>query len=132
MLRALLLLHCTGAALARVDTRSWLGAAYAPAAAPGDLWLASPFFDAYVPSIDRELAYAVRHLATSTIRVFLHTLAYEASPLGLLNNVDRLLSIASARGVRVGLVLFDACWNTAGANASKECLPVKGRHNGCW
>ena len=128
MSRALLALSLGCAPVyARVDTRTWLGAAYAPAAAPGDLWLSSPFFDAYFPSIDRELAAAARHLATSAVRVFLHTASYEAAPASMLNNVDRLLGVAATHGIRVGLVLFDSCWNTAGANASSECQPVKGR-----
>jgi hypothetical protein len=118
----------------RVDTRSWLGAAYAPAAAPGDLWLSPALFSRYLPAVDRELAAAARHLATSTVRVFLHTLAYEAGPAAFLDNVDTFLAVAEGRGIRAGLVLFDACWNTAGGNATSagECVPVKGRHNGCW
>jgi hypothetical protein len=85
-----------------------------------------------VGSIDRELKAAVRHLATKSVRVFLHTLAYEYDAPAFLDNIGRFLDIATASGIRTGIVLFDSCWNTAGANVSAECMPVKGRHNGCW
>ena len=131
-LLSLSLLSLCSTASARVDTQSWVGAAYAPAAAPGDMWLSSTVFDRYVDSIDRELKAAARHLATKSVRVFLHTLAYEFDAPAFLDNIGRFLDIASSSGIRTGLVLFDACWNTMGANVSAECLPVKGKHNGCW
>lgn len=114
------------------DTRSWIGAAYAPAAAPGDMWLGSPWFEAYLPNIDRELGAAARHLKTSTIRVFLHATVYESPTSNLLSNLNIFLDVAASHNIGVGVVLFDACWNTAGANATAECQPVPGRHNGCW
>jgi hypothetical protein len=130
LLQLLFLLATAGHAF--VDTRSWVGAAYAPAAAPGDMWLGSPFFEAYLPNIDRELGAAARHLKTTAIRVFLHTTVYESPASNLLRNVNTFLDVAASHNIGVGLVLFDACWNTANASATEECLPTAGRHNGCW
>ena len=82
--------------------------------------------------MDRELGLLRRRLGFSVLRVFLHTLDYESDAAQLLAAVDALLAAGARHDMRMGLVLFDSCWNTDGANASVQCVPVKGRHNGCW
>jgi hypothetical protein len=108
-------------ASARVDTSDWLGSAYTPSAASNTMWW--PWFDRYASSIDRELGFARRRFGMTTLRVFLHTLVYEANATGMLANVEGFLAIAARHGFQTGLVLFDSCWNTDGANVSSECLP---------
>lgn len=115
---------------ARVDTSTWLGSAYTPSAASNTLWW--PWFDRYAPMIDRELGMARRRFGMTTLRVFLHTLVYEANATALLASLDGFLAIASRHSLQTGIVLFDSCWNSDGANVSSECMPIKGRHNGCW
>jgi hypothetical protein len=115
---------------ARVDTSSWVGTAYTPSGASNTMWW--PWYDRYAAQIDRELAAAARHLRMNTLRVFLHPKVYEANASGLMDAVDRFLTLASSHGFGTGLVLFDSCWNTDGSNVSAECTPRKGVHNGCW
>jgi hypothetical protein len=130
--RALLLLPalCAGPAAARLDTSSLVGSAYAPSGASNDLWW--PWYAQYAPAIDRELAAAARHLGMSTLRVFLHHKTFEANASGLLASISGFLGQASSHGFGVGLVLFDSCWGTGGANVSAQCQPTPGVHNGCW
>jgi len=73
-----------------------------------------------------------RRLGFTVLRVFLHTLDYEANATQLLGAVEGLLAAGARHHLRMGLVLFDSCWNTDGINASTQCVPIKGRHNGCW
>lgn len=128
---ALLLTLVGGSAqAARVDTQGMFGSAYTPSAAPNTLWW--PWAQSYAAAVDRELGLLRRRLGFSVLRVFLHTLDYEYDAAQLLSAVDALLAAGARHEMRMGLVLFDSCWNTDGANASVECVPVKGRHNGCW
>jgi len=129
--RTLALAACAAAvATARVDTAQWLGSAYTPAASPNTLWW--PWAAEYMPSVERELALLRRRLAFSVLRVFLHTLDYEANATQLLGAVEGLLAAGARHDMRMGLVLFDSCWNTDNITAATECVPIKGRHNGCW
>ena len=136
-----------------VDTERWVGSSYTPARAANSLWWAH--FDDYEEDVQRELAAARRVLRLPALRVFLHTLAFEA--VGAARHADyleRFLAIAHANNIRVGLVLFGDSWNHGpdlphagnfGANLScaadgSECCPrsadgfvgVKGCSNGCW
>lgn len=146
-----------------IDTAGWIGAEYTPAAAPGNGWggpvswsrlitdtcrLWWHWYDAYAPSVTRELTYLSGTLKFTTIRVWLHTMVYADDPAGLHSNMDRFLDVASSHGIKVlhptastppptcvckvGFVFFGDCFNHAGANLTHQCLPVKGRHNGCW
>jgi len=115
---------------ARVDTQGFFGSAYTPAAASNALWW--PWADSYSAAIERELGLLRRRLGFTVLRVFLHTLDYEANSTQLLGAVEGLLAAGSRHNMRMGLVLFDSCWNTDGINASYQCVPIKGRHNGCW
>lgn len=136
-----------------VDTAGWVGTAYTPARATNSLWWAR--FEDYEEDVRRELAAARRALALPTLRVYVHTLAFEA--IGAARHaeyVERFLSITDANNISVGFVLFGDSWNhgpnlpqpgNTGANSScvadgSECCPrqldgsfgVKGCHNGCW
>lgn len=130
LLLALLLLLAPRRASARVDTQDFFGSAYTPSAAPSPLWW--PWAQDYTAAIERELGFLRRRLAFSVLRVFLHTLDYEANATQLLGAVDALLAAGARHNMRMGLVLFDSCWNTDNITASTQCVPIKGRHNGCW
>ena len=126
----LLLLASAAFTSGRVDTSSWVGTAYTPAGASNTMWW--PWYAHYITSIDRELSAAARHLGMNTLRVFLHPKVYEANSSGLMSAVDAFLTQATTHGFTTGLVLFDSCWNTDGSNVSAECVPIPGKHNGCW
>jgi len=125
----------TDVAKARVDTSSWLGSSYYPSAAPGDVWW--PWFELYEPMIEREMGYLSRRLNFTTIRVFLHTLPYEANRTQQLDSMERFLQITERHNIKPGFTFFDSCWQTDapgnGTNLTRaQCQPIKGRHNGCW
>ena len=82
--------------------------------------------------MQRDLANVRRRLAATTLRVFLHSLLWEADSAGLLANLEDLLALAAAEGIRLGLVLFDSCWNATGASLAAPCQPTPGVHNSCW
>ena len=136
-----------------IDSEGWIGTAYTPARAANTLWWAR--FPEYEADVARELRAARRALAIPSLRVFLHTLAFEAvGAAAHARYVERFLAIAAANGIKVGFVLFGDGWNhgpdlphagNTGANAScaadgSECCPrqpdgtvgVKGCSNGCW
>ena len=116
--------------LRRTDTERLLGAEYTPSGASNELWLA--FYPLYRAQVQRDLASARRRLAATTLRVFLHSLLWEADAAGLLANVDDLLGLAAAEGMQLGLVFFDSCWNASGASLAAPCEPTPGVHNSCW
>ena len=123
------------AASGRIDTSSWLGSSYYPSAAPGDVWW--PWYDLYEPMIDREIGFLATRLKFTTLRVFLHTLSYEANRTHQLDSMERFLRITERHGIKPGFTFFDSCWNTDapgnGTNLTKyQCQPIKGHHNGCW
>ena len=64
--------------------------------------------------------------------MFLHTLVFKANSTALLENMDRFLATCAALNISAGFVFFDDCWSHAGANASVQCVPTPGVHNGCW
>ena len=130
MLRLVTLLAASAAVQARVDTQGMFGSAYTPSAAPNTLWW--PWAPSYAAAVDRELGFLRRRLAFSVLRVFLHTLDYEANATQLLSAVEALLAAGARHDMRMGLVFFDSCWNTDNITADVQCVPVKGRHNGCW
>ena len=113
------------------DTSRWVGSAYTPAGAPGNsLWWHS--YDAYEPAVKRELGLASRVLGINTVRVFLHSMVFRNDSQRLLDSMDRFLSVAVSNGIAAGFVLFDDCWNHAGASLDTPCVPHDGRHNSCW
>ena len=103
---ALVLPACVGSF---IDTEAWIGSAYTPARAANTLWWSQ--FNDYEADIQRELSAARQVLRLPVLRVFLHTLAFEA--LGAARHaehVERFLSIAHENGIRVGFVLFGDSW----------------------
>merc|ERR1719460_445309 len=113
-----------------VDTSKWMGAEYTPAAAPGNsLWW--NWYDMYEPSVKRELAFAKKRLELTSIRVFLHSMVFSNNSSQLLDNMDRFLAIADSNNITVGFVFFGDCFNHTGT-LTEQCVPVKGKHNGCW
>lgn len=136
-----------------IDTASWVGTEYTPARAANSLWWAR--YPDYEEDVKRELAAAAAAYKIKMLRVFLHTLAFNA--LGAATHAEylnRFLRIATANEMKVGFVLFGDGWNhgadlphsgNIGANSScaadgSECCPqaadgfvgVKGCSNGCW
>lgn len=137
--RALFLALCFAACKVRsdvnvddgiIDTEGWIGAEYQPSRSSNAGWWAN--FDAYAAGIARELRQTQRALGFTAIRVFLHSMLYRADPSGLLDKIDRFLTIAKDSGMGVGFVFFDDCWSHSGFNLSDPCQPRKGVHNGCW
>jgi hypothetical protein len=65
--------------------------------------------DSFNPTlIDTEFALA-EALGSNTMRIFLHDLAYEADPIGFKNRVNTVLDMASKRGIKPLLAIFDSC-----------------------
>ena len=113
------------------NVSSWLGSGYyAPTPSPDNLGWWS-FYSLYRPHVVRELPLIRRTLGFNTLRVFLHTLAYEASPAAFLRNVEDFLALASAANLRVGLVFFGS-GPQGNASTTRLCEPRKGLSNGCW
>ena len=110
------------------QTAGWVGANYTPAYCSNQVQL---WHDFRPEVIDRELAAAKRHLAITSLRVYLHSLVYEAERDAFLQRIDRFLAICDRHGIRPGFVFFDDCWNHKGVTLDPQ-PPVKGRHNGRW
>ncbi|MFZ4508579.1 MAG: cellulase family glycosylhydrolase [Fimbriimonas sp.] len=81
-------------------------------------------------TIDRELGWAAGY-GMNAVRVYLHDIAYEIDPKGLLERIDRFLTIASKHGIRTMFVFFDDCWN-AESKPGPQPLPRPGVHNSGW
>jgi len=105
------------------------GSNYAPATAINELemWQAETWDPR---TIDRELGWA-QGLGFTTMRVFLHDLAYRQDPAGFLDRVDQFLAIADRHGIRPMLVLFDAVWDPF-PHTGRQRQPVPGLHNSGW
>ena len=106
------------------DTSTWVGAEYTPWRASNELWWAQ--YPEYRADVQRELGLIKETLGFNTLRVWLHSMLYEADAAGLKTHLDDFLSLCDAAGFRVGLVFFDDCWNHAGANLSQPCVPRRG------
>lgn len=81
-------------------------------------------------TIDRELGWA-RALGFNTVRVYLHSLVWEADREGFKSRLDSYLSIASGHGIKSILVFFDDCWNPE-AKTGRQPAPRPGVHNSGW
>ena len=113
-----------------VDTEGWLGVEYTPTSASSSLWWHR--YADFLPQVERELALAARRLRVNTLRMFLHSLVFEAGPAALLANMRAFAALAQGHGMAVIWVLFDDCWDHAGANLTHECRPVPGGCGLCW
>lgn len=108
----------------------WInGADFIPSTAINQLemWQAGTFDP---KTIDRELGYA-ENIGFNTMRVFLHSMAWQQDPKGFKRRVSQYLSIASKHHINTIFVFFDDCWN-ADAKPGKQPEPKIGIHNSGW
>jgi len=80
--------------------------------------------------IDQELGLA-ESLGMTTMRIFLHDLAYLQDPTGFKSRVDALLTICAKHGIKPLLTIFDSCWN-AYPKAGKQPEPRTGVMLSAW
>ena len=81
-------------------------------------------------TIERELGWAAA-IGMNTTRVFLHNLLWQQDAAGFKARLDQFLSIASSKGIRPTLVLFDSVWNPY-PQLGPQPPPVPGVHNSRW
>ncbi|AWM31558.1 hypothetical protein [Hymenobacter nivis] len=109
---------------------SWMsGANFIPSTAINQLemWQAATFD---LTTIDRELGYA-EGIGFNTMRVFLHSLAYQEDPAGFKKRVDQYLGLAVKHHIQTLFVFLDDCWNKE-AKPSPQPAPKTGVHNSGW
>lgn len=112
------------------DKQPWLaGADYIPANAINQLemWQAESF-DPETISKELELASSI---GFNTLRVYLHSLAWEADPQGFKDRLDQFLQICDRNGIRPMLVFFDDCWNPF-PKLGEQPAPTPFTHNSGW
>jgi endo-1,4-beta-mannosidase len=108
----------------------WLtGANYIPANAINQLemWQANTFDPAL---IDKELGWA-QSIGFNTMRVFLHSLAWQQDPEGFKKRMDQFLTISAKRGIEPMFVFFDDCWNKEPKAGTQPAVKT-GIHNSGW
>lgn len=108
----------------------WInGADFLPSTAINQLemWQADSF-DA--PTIDKELGWA-QSIGFNTMRVYLHSIAWQVDPKGFKERVNQYLAIADKHQIKTIFVFFDDCWNKKGF-AGKQPEPKTGIHNSGW
>ncbi|MGB3801107.1 MAG: cellulase family glycosylhydrolase [Lewinella sp.] len=81
-------------------------------------------------TIDRELGYA-EGIGFNTMRVYLHSLAYEADPEGFKERVDTYLGLADRHGISTMFVIFDDVWGKT-PQIGEQPEPIPGTHNSGW
>lgn len=138
---ALLILLCATSLLAQErwtpeQAQAWkkkvpwlVGCNYNPATAINQLemWQA----DSFDPKqIDKELTWA-QDLGFTSLRVFLHHMAYDQDPKGFLDRMDQFLAIAEKHKIGVMFVLFDSCWDPF-PKIGKQRDPKPHLHNSGW
>ncbi|TGE29951.1 1,4-beta-xylanase [Hymenobacter metallicola] len=108
----------------------WIsGANFTPSTAINQLemWQAATFDPT---TIDRELGYAAG-IGFNTMRVFLHSLAWQQDPQGFKERINAYLALADKHRIQTMFVFFDDCWNKE-ANTGTQPLPKPGIHNSGW
>jgi hypothetical protein len=108
----------------------WInGANFIPSTAINQLemWQADTFDP---QTIDRELGWA-EGIGFNTMRVFLHSVAWQQDPKGFKQRVNRYLAIAGKHHIQTIFVFFDDCWN-ANPKPGKQPEPKTGVHNSGW
>jgi hypothetical protein len=108
----------------------WLvGSNYIPATAINELemWQADTFDP---KTIDKELGWA-ESLGMTTMRVFLHDLAWQQDADGYRGRIDRFLDIAARHHIKPLFVLFDSCWDPF-PKLGRQRDPKPGVHNSGW
>jgi len=107
--------------------KSWLvGSNYIPSTAINQLemWQADTFDPA---TIDRELGWA-EDLGCTSMRVFLHHLAWEQDKDGFIQRMDKYLEISSKHHIGTMFVLWDSVWDP-NPRIGKQREPKRGVHN---
>ena len=106
-----------------------VGCNYIPSTAINQLemWQAETFD---LPTIDRELGWA-EGLGFTTVRVFLHDLAWEKQPTDFLRRIERFLEVSERHHIKVMFVLFDSCWDPI-PRPGPQRAPKPGLHNSGW
>jgi hypothetical protein len=108
----------------------WLvGSNYIPATAINELemWQAETFDP---QTIDNELGWA-EGLGMTTMRVFLHDLAWQQDPAGYRTRINHFLDIAAKHHIKPLFVLFDSCWDP-NPRVGRQRAPKPGVHNSGW
>lgn len=111
-------------------THPWIsGANFTPSTAINQLemWQAATFDPT---TIDKELGYA-EGIGFNTMRVFMHSLAWQQDPAGFKKRLDQYLGIADKHHIQTILVFFDDCWNKE-AKVGTQPAPKTGIHNSGW
>jgi hypothetical protein len=105
------------------------GANFTPSTAINQLefWQAETFDP---ETIDRELGWA-ESIGFTTVRSYLHHVAWQVDPEGFFARIDTFLQIAAAHKIEPVLVIFDDCWLPTYA-AGKQPDPKPGVHNSGW
>src|ERR1700743_921310 len=111
-------------------THKWVnGANFTPSTAINQLEMwQSDTFDP--KTIDRELGFA-EGIGFNTMRVFLHSMAWEQDPKGFKERVNQYLTIADKHHIETIFVFLDDCWNP-NAKIGKQPEPKIGIHNSGW
>ena len=81
-------------------------------------------------TINRELGYA-EGIGFNTMRVYLHSLAYKADPVGFKKRIATYLDIADKHGIKTMFVFFDDVWGKS-PKIGKQPEPKIGTHNSGW
>jgi len=108
----------------------WIsGANFTPSTAINQLemWQADTFDP---KTIDRELGWA-QGIGFNTMRVFLHSVAWNEDPEGFKKRVAEYLDIAGKHHIQTIFVFFDDCWNES-PKPGKQPDPKPGMHNSGW
>src|SRR5262245_20700639 len=111
-------------------TQPWLvGSNYIPATAINELemWQADTFDP---KTIEKELGWA-EGLGMTTMRVFLHDLAWQQDAAGYRDRITRFLDIAARHHIKPLFVLFDSCWDP-NPKLGRQREPKPGVHNSGW
>ena len=112
------------------NSHRWLtGANFLPSTAINQLemWQAESFDPV---TIDRELGWA-ENIRFNTMRVFLHSVAWQQDATGFKKRMDQFLTIADKHHIQPLFVFFDDCWNKV-PHAGKQPAPKPGIHNSGW
>lgn len=117
-------------AAAWMAEQPWLvGCDYIPANAINQLemWQAETFDTI---TISKEMALA-KSIGFNTLRVYLHSLGWEADSAGFKSRINTFLDITSRNGIRPLFVIFDDCWNPyPKIGAQPQGIPYT--HNSGW
>jgi hypothetical protein len=108
----------------------WLvGCNFTPSTAinPLEMWQKETFDPT---TIDRELGWA-ESLGFTSVRVFLHNLAWSEDHQGMLDRMDQFLTMADKHHIKVMFVIFDSCWDP-NPHVGLQHAPTPGVHNSGW